>query len=80
MEVTNDAPSPSTTFFFADGNVLLHVESTLFKVHKSVLEKAEVFADTLLVGSNEGGGIPTIKLEDKTDDWRVLLRAMYDGL
>ncbi|KAL7411807.1 hypothetical protein BDY24DRAFT_122491 [Mrakia frigida] len=80
VEVTNDAPSPSTTFFFADGNVLLHVESTLFKVHKSVLEKAEVFADTLLVGSNEGGGIPTIKLEDKTDDWRVLLRAMYDGL
>lgn len=75
---------PSTSFFFADGNVLLHVESTLFKVHRGVLEKAEVFADTLLVGSagegEEGAGIATIKLEDTVEDWELFLRAMYDGL
>lgn len=77
-------PSPSTSYFFADGNVLLHVKSTLFKVHRGVLEKAEVFADTLFVSSGEGGegggGIPTIKLEDTVEDWELFLRAMYDGL
>jgi len=82
-EAVNDdgaPPSPSPSFFYADGNVLLHVESTLFKVHKSVLEGSEVFADTLLVGSAEGEGIPTIKLDDKKEDWLVFLRAMYDGM
>lgn len=43
-------PTPSTSYFVADGNVLLHVGSILFKVHRGVLEKAEVFADTLWSG------------------------------
>ncbi|KAL7411823.1 hypothetical protein BDY24DRAFT_442857 [Mrakia frigida] len=76
-------PTPSPTYFFADGNVLLHVGSTLFKVHRGVLEKAEVFADTLLVGCAQGGeeeAIPTIKLDDKEEDWTLFLRAMYDGM
>lgn len=76
-------PTPSTSYFVADGNVLLHVGSILFKVHRGVLEKAEVFADTLLVGSDVGGeeeGIPTIKLDDKEEDWVLFLRAMYDGM
>ena len=51
------SPTPSTSYFFVDGNVLLQVESTLFKVHRSILEGTEVFADTLLVGSAEGEGI-----------------------
>lgn len=74
-------PSPSASYFFEDGNILLQVESTLFKVHKSILTRAEVFADTLLVGSDkQEGAIPTIKVDETMDEWEVFLRAMYDAL
>ena len=37
-------PSRSTDFWFDDGNVVLQVESTLFRVHRSILSmRSEVF-------------------------------------
>lgn len=76
-------PSPSASYFFEDGNIFLHVGSTLFKVHRGVLRKSEVFENTLLIGSagrGDDGGIPTIKLHDEEEDWELFLKAMYDGL
>lgn len=77
------APVPSPSFFFADGDVVLFVETTLYKLHRFLLSKASVFEDTLLVGSDSlaGGRLEPIRLPgDRARDWDVFLRAMYDGL
>ena len=90
--VPSDEPTPSAAYFYEDGNVQLHVGSTLYKVHRSILSQAEVFRDVLLVGGAAGGSasreggrdergqLATIKLDDDENDFDVFLRAMYDSL
>lgn len=89
---SSSAPAPSPIYFYEDGNVQLHVGSTLYKVHRSILSQAEVFRDTLLVGGAAGGSalvdggrgadgeLATIRLDDNQHDFDVFLRAMYDSL
>ena len=88
---TPSEPTPSPTYFYEDGNVVLHVGSTLYKVHRSILSQAEVFRDTLLVGGQAGsaataggrgtdGELATIHLDDDETDFDVFLRAMYNCL
>jgi hypothetical protein len=89
--VTSD-PTPSPTYFYEDGNVILHVGQTLYKVHRSILSQAEVFRDTLLVGTGSteagpssgargerGDELATIRLDDEAADFEVFLKAMYDS-
>lgn len=84
-------PTRSERWWLADGNVILQAESTVFKVHKSVVSRAEVLKDTLDVGSvmaqetngrgmSDGEELPTISLHDRAKDVDVLLRAIYDGM
>lgn len=78
----------SPELWFEDGSVVLHVESTLFRVHRSILSSnSEVFRDMFSVPQppmnvSEGviDGCPVVHLPDHAVDWTHVLSALYDAM
>jgi hypothetical protein len=71
--------------WFDDGSVVLHVEQTLFRVHRSTLSThSTVFSDMFLIpqppSQDAIEGCTVIKLPDSSDDVESLLKALYDPL
>ncbi|KZV89667.1 hypothetical protein EXIGLDRAFT_751059 [Exidia glandulosa HHB12029] len=73
-----------STYFIADGNVVLRVETTLFNVHRSCLIQAStVFADMLSLPQGEqrveGQDVahPVVLAGDTADEFRSLCWAIY---
>ncbi|KAF8881404.1 hypothetical protein CPB84DRAFT_1687264, partial [Gymnopilus junonius] len=65
-----------------DGSIILHVENTLFRVHKTILANhSEVFADLFTVPQPEGErmveGCHLVRLQDSAKDFEDLLKAIY---
>ncbi|KJA19710.1 hypothetical protein HYPSUDRAFT_189651, partial [Hypholoma sublateritium FD-334 SS-4] len=75
----------SEKFWFDDGSVVLQVESTQFRVHRSILAKySSVFDDLFKVPQPEGDesgwvdGCPTVYMYgDTTEDWDSVLSFIY---
>ncbi|KAJ7175369.1 hypothetical protein C8R46DRAFT_1078643 [Mycena filopes] len=86
---TDDSDAPpatvtrSTEYWFDDGNIILQVESTQFRVAKSVLARhSSVFRDmfTITLPADEPTieGCPVVVLSgDTARDWEFLLRVIY---
>ncbi|RDB15308.1 hypothetical protein Hypma_004731 [Hypsizygus marmoreus] len=77
-------PSRSKNIWIDDGNVILHAEQTLFRVHKSILSReSSVFDDMFKVPqpANEPTieGCPVIWISDSDVEVECFLRALYDG-
>lgn len=76
--------SPSPSFWFHDGDIVLGVEQHLFKVHQSRLKCSVIFSDMLEIPQPEVvegvDGKPFVQLADSAQDWHVALRWMYDPL
>ncbi|KJA19709.1 hypothetical protein HYPSUDRAFT_69051 [Hypholoma sublateritium FD-334 SS-4] len=78
-------PRRSEKFWFDDGSVVLQVESTRFRVHRSILANySPVFDDLFKVPQPEGDksdwvdGCPTVCMSgDTTDDWDSVLSFIY---
>ena len=80
----------SPDLWFDDGSVVLHVESTLFKVHRSILSSnSEVFCGMFSVPQpptnmniSDGviDGCPVVHLPDHAMDWTHVLKALYDAM
>ena len=70
-------------FWLYDGSIVLAVESTLFRVHQTILAShSEVFADLFTIPQPEGedmiDGCHIVRLfGDSEQDFADLLRAMY---
>jgi hypothetical protein len=80
------SPSHSTNYWFDDGNVVLQVESTLFRVHRSILSMhSEVFRGMFSVpqpAATDGDLVdncPVVQLPDRAVDWTHVLKAFYGG-
>jgi len=80
------SPCPSTDFWFEDGSVVLQVESTLFRVHQSILSMhSDVFQGMFSVPQptvTDGDlvyGCPVVQLSDRAVDWTHVLKALYSG-
>ena len=85
-EHLNISPSPcrSAEFWFNDGNVILHVETTQFRVHRGVLSMhSEIFRGMFTVPQPavvEGDvveGCSVVKLPERAMDWEFVLKALY---
>ncbi|KAJ7366529.1 hypothetical protein DFH08DRAFT_169699 [Mycena albidolilacea] len=86
---TDDADTPatplvrSTEYWFDDGNIILQVESTQFRVAKSVLSRhSSVFRDMLMMplpaDEPTVENCPVVVLSgDTAQDWTLFLEAMY---
>lgn len=62
LKSSSPVPPPlrtrSSQYHFSDGNLVLQVEQTDFKVHRSVLRRrSNVFADMFKVGGNQKGSL-----------------------
>ncbi|KAG9001605.1 hypothetical protein FRB93_012031 [Tulasnella sp. JGI-2019a] len=82
-----DSCTKDSSFFFRDGTIFLVVETTVFKIHQSVLERhSTVFRDMFSIpssadggdASNQWEGLPVVTLNDLAEDVRALLRLTYD--
>ena len=87
---TDDNANPSSEitrveeFWLKDGNVILQVESSQFRVHKSVLAMhSNIFKDLFDVPQPEGEllieGCPVVHLSDSAQDMENILSLLYKG-
>ena len=76
----------SPTFWYDEGNVVLRVEDTLFRMHRGVLQThSAVFKDTF--GMPQPEGEPLLEgcqvvpmMGDTVEDWENMLTFMYQPL
>ncbi|KAG5643343.1 hypothetical protein DXG03_001063 [Asterophora parasitica] len=83
-------PIRSDEFWFSDGSIVILVENTAFRVHKSILSKhSDVFADLFTVpqpvastlGNDSADsieGVPVVHLSDNVADFTEVIRALYE--
>jgi len=71
-------------FYFDDGSVILLVESTLFRIHKTFLQRqSEVFRDMFtlstpgVVEEGRSDESPIHLKDDKSEDWERFLSVMH---
>ena len=81
--ITNSSRHPD--LWFDDGSIVLHVETTLFRVHRSTLSMhSEVFADMFRIPQPPDQdiieGCSVVHLPDSASDFIYLLKALYDPL
>lgn len=72
-------------FWFDDGSIVLSVEKTLFRVHRTMLcTHSEVFFDMFGLSQPLGEPMieecPVVRLPDRACDMEHLLRALYNPL
>ena len=80
----NQATSP---LWFEDGNIVLAVQDTSFRVHRGVLSRnSEVFRDMFSLAqptgpqqSHTSSGCPIVPLSDNKEEVSYMLQALYDG-
>lgn len=78
-------PSQHKDLWFSDGSIVLSVENTMFRVHKTILcTHSMVFADVFSLPQPPGedliGDCPVVRLPDKARDFEHFLKALYDPL
>lgn len=74
-----------SSFWFADGNIVIVAGLTAFKVHRGQLERhSEIFRDLFSIPQPTEqelmDGCPCVQLYDPPQDVLYLLMALYDGL
>lgn len=86
----SDGPEDATSnlmrqddLWFDDGSVVLKVQTTLYRVHRSTLTShSTVFKDMFGLpqpaGEHAIEGCPIIDMPDKATDFSLLLKAIYD--
>ena len=82
---SNLDPSTANSTWFDDGSIVLNVETTLFRVHRTTLSKhSTVFEDMFSIPQPPDQatieGCPIVKKPDSARDFAYLLKALYDPL
>jgi len=78
----NSGPAQDLDIWFDDGNIILEVEKTLFKVHRSILPThSPVFKKIFDEKSQYYQGlstVPRITYHDKAAHFKLLLQGIYN--
>jgi hypothetical protein len=82
---TAGSPKRHTDLWFSDGSIVLCVEDTLFRVHRTTLcAHSAVFVDVFSLpqppGENVIDGCPVVHMPDMAKDFEHFLTALYDPL
>ena len=72
--------------WFEDGNIVLEVETSRFKVYGGILAlHSAIFRDMLAIpkpavldASETVDGCPAVRLEDRANDWEYVLAAIFE--
>ena len=88
------APKRHEDLWFSDGSVVLATDTTLFRVHISILSRHSAFfcdmfslpqpslfagASSVVESAGDIGDCPFVHLQDSAEDLANLLKALYDG-
>jgi hypothetical protein len=70
------------TFYFEDGNLEIVCGETVFRVHSTILSFAssdlrDVLSGLLRLHPQVPGGCPRVTLDDRAEDFAILLRMIY---
>ncbi|GLB39532.1 hypothetical protein LshimejAT787_0700420 [Lyophyllum shimeji] len=77
-------PQRSPEFWFSDGSIVIIVEDTAFRIHKSILSQhSDVFADLFQVpqpptGIESMDGVEIARLSDNLSDFTDVMRSLYE--
>jgi len=80
-----DSPTQHESLWFDDGSIVLCVQNTLFRVHRSILSAhSQVFAGMFQIPQPMGEatieGCAVVYLPNKAADFADLLKVLYDPL
>ncbi|KAF7979806.1 hypothetical protein HWV62_40866 [Athelia sp. TMB] len=84
-----DATLLKGTPWFEDGTIIIHAQSTRFKVYRGMLaEKSAIFADMLSLprpassstteDDDFDDGCPVVRLSDTAEDWGCMLDNLFN--
>jgi len=83
---TSQSTPRHAEFWFTDGSIVLIIEGTAFRIHKSILSKqSDVFSDLFTVPQPQDGtetmdGCPVVHLPDALPDFIDVMKALYHPL
>lgn len=87
LHETSETTYRHPDLWFDDGSIVLKVQSTMFKVHRSLLcSHSTVFADMFSVCQPTIGldmmveGCAVVDVPDRADDFTYLLKALFDPM
>ncbi|KAF9482969.1 hypothetical protein BDN70DRAFT_828351 [Pholiota conissans] len=84
-EHTHDEAAPVDDLWFADGNLILKAENSLFRIYSGLLgARSSVFKDMFGFPPPEGGntmmdGCPIVTVYDSAKDMAYFLKAVFDS-
>ncbi|KAF8989949.1 hypothetical protein BDQ17DRAFT_1474250 [Cyathus striatus] len=82
---SKEGPTRHPIFWFPDGSVVLQVQNTLFRVHRTILcSYSEVFSGMFDIPQPEVieqyDDCPLIHLQDELSDFEAFMNVLYDAL
>ncbi|KAJ3555905.1 hypothetical protein NM688_g2323 [Phlebia brevispora] len=81
MSIATTSTAKSSAIWFADGDVILRTDDSLFRVHGNTLRKQSSVLEEMLQAADKDGSVyedcPVIRLHDTGDDMRAFLSAVY---
>lgn len=82
MSFSSTSTARSQEIWFDNGDLILHADDALFRVHSSILSKHSLTLDGIIRTANKieedmYEGCPVIRMQDTGLDLSALLRAMY---
>lgn len=78
----SEEPTKHATLWFADGDIVLKAEQTLFRVHSATLRTASSAFNELTTALAKGiyEGAPVFELRDSQEDLAFFIAAVYGKL
>jgi len=83
----DQTPLVQSTYWFDDGNVILHAENTQFRLHRSLLSRhSNIFKDMFSLPQPATDpdlspeGCPVVFLSDKVTDLECVMSVIYDSI
>ncbi|TFK79551.1 hypothetical protein K466DRAFT_668082 [Polyporus arcularius HHB13444] len=83
-----DRPRPDAHVWYADGDIVIIAQETVFRVHKSVVARHSKALECMFQPISWGGqadltntfdGLPTVRVTDTAYDFKHFLLVVYDG-
>ncbi|KAA1466875.1 hypothetical protein DENSPDRAFT_868728 [Dentipellis sp. KUC8613] len=80
LSTDKDKPLGPRPYWFPDGDIVLQIEDSQFKLPRSLLFLSDIFKDMFemegLSTDDSVEGCPVVEIPDKASDWMVLLQWM----
>ncbi|KAJ3475222.1 hypothetical protein NLI96_g11974 [Meripilus lineatus] len=82
--ITQENPRQHPTYWFKDGSLLIQVQSSIYRIHGSLLDRHSPVISTLARSSNPTYDLPQVHIPEErrvsVADFEVLLEHLYHDM